>query len=363
MIESSCLRRSRTKPIGFRPFYDNKVSRKRKTSTDSESDSLPTMGVDPKKRKREAQKRYRDKKKHEMEKLRGKNEEMTEKIKELEPYRIIKNVENVRMKVGKPPRVWVYKETWPECQILEHAHCERALGYRLEGRDCWEYKRFPGLKADETANLKRHWDLNVRKGGYQLHDFLENQFFQRMCYRDGELTWRWTQVDAVQDDETPVDPETGKLILQCVEHDVHDQVVWGMKKGVTDYLASQEANHSQMYLGWFKQNSYTYQVTLGNDLNSGKVSSTSPDVMGLLKWDMTGMTSENTEEGLTIPVLESDMKQIFEDGCSKQPAFYRRQRMVGGKKTLVRVEAHVRVVKNLADEKVIEVLERILEVL
>jgi len=323
----------------------------------------------------EAQKRYRQKKKDELNSLKMKAmklEQMEERLRKLEPFDIYYKINAARHQAGKIPKMFVYRETFPEWKIIDHYDGEKMLGYDVKGRDCWEYKRFPGVRDEEKPALRQRWDKMIDEGGYKLYHFLDQQYFQRMCYRDGKVQWRWGQMTCERDMEAEkhlTKEDKGKKVLCCIEHDVHDQVTFGMRKGVEDYLSSAGAGSHCAYAEMLKHNSYLYQVTLGK----GEVTSTAPEAMQILKWDMMGMPIKSSAEGTGIPPLDLDkeaMKDFIQQGGSKKVMRYQRMRMKNGTRTMIDVEAWARVLPqtddgsdNPRDVTIVEILERAVQAL
>jgi len=347
--------------------YNQGPSAKRRRPN-SDSDMEESNEEKLKRQKREAQKRYRIKKKGELHALKQKMQTlqaericMKETLTQLAPYHTMRNLEQARLQVGKAPRVWIYKETWPECRILAHANAKETLGYRLQGRDCWEYKRFPGLTPEQVTAVKQAWDQNIRAGGHQLVEFMDTQYFQRMYYRDGQLSWRWSQVQAKVDTNLSTDQQ---IILECVEFDIHNQVLWAQGRGVEDFKKSIEAGSKVQFAAALEHNSYAYKIVIGDKgTEEFQVSELSPEAEELLGWNMDGMQATDAKVGHELPFLSGDkavdLDEFFSADKTLGPLYAQRERIVNGKSTLVPVEIWLKPISKKSDARTIHVLERI----
>lgn len=302
--------------------------------------------VNARDRKIAAQRRYRTKKKNELQRLKHIEREhmrLKHRMELLKPFEIIAKVEQARMDTGKRPRQWCYVETWPECKIISEMLCSEALGYSLLGRHCWDYKRFPGLsnsehRARDAESLKRHWNATVAKGGYSLYDFLDNQFFERLSYRDGKPVWRWSQVVAYRIN----DPYQKPALLQCLENDCHEAVMFGRRHGVTEYLKSVGDKHAFHYI-LKSSNSIHYSCYVSADVvrehtdskpakeRTVVVQRAGPELVKALGWDMNSMPADDRSPGRGVPILSganNRLAEIIATGRTHEPMYYKRLRIV-----------------------------------
>lgn len=307
--------------------------------------------VNARDRKIAAQRRYRTKKKNELQRLKHIEREhmlLKQRMELLKPFEIIAKVEQARMDTGKRPRQWCYVETWPECKIISEMLCSEALGYSLLGRHCWDYKRFPGLnnaqgtlRDVDAQALKQHWNATVAKGGYSLYDFLDNQFFERLSYRDGKPVWRWSQVVAYRIN----DPFQKPALLQCLENDCHEAVMFGRRHGVTEYLKSVGEKHAFHYI-LDASKSISYSCYVSRDVvrehttkKSTKdraivVQRADASVQEILGWDINGMPADEDSPGRGVPLLcgpNNRMEEIIRTGRTHEPMYYKRLRVIPNK--------------------------------
>lgn len=198
------------------------------------------------KRKALLQRKYRAQKKARLAQMQDEFEQMKIKLKRLEAYADLADLEESRERCAMRPLSWSFTATFPECKVLSASpRMKRALGYDPTDQLSWNSCRMHLATQDAKAKFIQQLSSDL-EAAYECHGgFVQltptsKVLYQRLVFTNVGESWIWVEGYAKLLNE----PGSDTMVIQVVERDVdssyHAGVLLGQSSGVCRHDRSKE---------------------------------------------------------------------------------------------------------------------------